>query len=487
MKIEGSKLRELLDKSQLGKHLALTLLGIIVLVLGLCLPSTEWSAPANAMRLSPSIFNSQFEPTPRLLWHSVDISRNPNRVDVGFTFSVISQKKLKGKASLLRTSTQENRNLQLVLDLQDGLILKLPTLLDNSWRLREVLVKAGWEQNDPAKIVFAFDETRSFFSVKLNGHPVNLERDLKGEVITPGTILPWFDFLELGTVAATLPVKITEIGVAVGPIPFHINLQYLKLLLLALSFLFLYPAINLFLHSQKFRIYKDKFQCLYTKVDAMILAICLLFTLFIPGEFTHKTEKDISKSSQLQLNKNFELIIEYELISKPILKYAFVLSLGKEFNSGIGLTFDQYGSQFLVLGSKLATGLPLGNYQLIPMNNSELGSHEIVLSYSSATSQNVTIEVTYDGNKIVLIDAVTGVPPIAQNLDLDVLSPIQISPLNEFGASSKVDSLRVRLPVKTLLLSPLFRSAIIIALFIILPVLTSRRRGRKTAGVRSND
>jgi hypothetical protein len=219
----------------------------------------------------------------------------------------------------------------------------------------------------------------------------------------------------------------------------------------------------------------------------MILAICLLFTLFIPGEFTHKTEKDISKSSQLQLNKNFELIIEYELISKPILKYAFVLSLGKEFNSGIGLTFDQYGSQFLVLGSKLATGLPLGNYQLIPMNNSELGSHEIVLSYSSATSQNVTIEVTYDGNKIVLIDAVTGVPPIAQNLDLDVLSPIQISPLNEFGASSKVDSLRVRLPVKTLLLSPLFRSAIIIALFIILPVLTSRRRGRKTAGVRSND
>ena len=482
-------MRELLNRSQSGRYLALAVLGIIVLVLGLSLPSSEWSAPANATRLSPVIFNSQFEQTPRLLWHSGDISRNPDRVDVGFTFSVISQKKLKGRVNLLRTSTQENRNLQLILNQQGELIVKFPTLVDNSWRLREVLVQAAWALNNPARIDFAFDDTRSFFSIKLNGYLVSLERDIKGEVITPGTILPWFDFLELGTVASILPVKITEIGVAVGPIPFHINLQYLKLLLLVLFFLFLCPVINLFLHSQKFRNYKHKFQCLYTRVDAMILAICLMFALFMPGEFTHKhkTEKDISKSSQLKLNKKFELIIKYELISKPITKYAFVFSLGKEFNSGIGLTFDQYGSQFLVLGSKISTGLPLGNYQLIPMNNSEIGSHEIVLSYSSATYQNVTIEVTYDGNKIDLIDAVTGVPPITQNLDLDVLSPVRISPLNEFGAISKVDLLRIRLPVKTSLLSPLFRSVIIIALFIILPVLTGRRRGRKTVRVSSND
>lgn len=480
-------MRELLNKSQIGKYLALTVLGIIILVLGLSLPSREWSAPANAMRISPTTFNSQFEPTPRLLWHSDDISRNPNRVDVGFTVSVISQKKLKGKASLLRTSTQENRNLQLMLDLQDRLILRLPTLVDNSWRLREVLVKTEWEQNDPARIVFAFDETRSFFSVKLNGRPINLERDLKGEAITPGTILPWFDFLEVGSVAATLSVKITEIGIAIGSIPFHLNLQYLKLFLLVLSLLFFTPVVNQVLQLQKLIIYKVKIRHLYTRVNVVILAVCVIVALFTPTKFIYKTEEDIARSSSMSANKGFELIIKYELISKPVSNYALVLSIGREFNSGIALSFDQYGSQFLVLGSKVRTGLPLGNYQLIPMNNSELGSHEIVFSYSDVSTEDMTIEVNHDGNKIALIDAVTNAPPIVEDLNLEFLSPIQVSPSNEFGAVSKVQSLKVRIPAEISLLGPLYRSGLVVALFVGLPLLDSRRSRRKSVGVRSND
>ena len=478
---------ELLNKSQSGKHLALAVLGTIVLVLGLSLPVTEWSAPANALRLSPAIFNSQFEPTPRLLWHSDDISRNPNRVDVGFTVSVISHKKLKEEASLLRTSTQENRNLQLMLDLQDRLILKLPTLVDNSWRLREVLVKVDMEQNDPARIVFAFDETRSFFSVKFNGRPVNLERDLKGEVIAPGTILPWFDFLEVGSVAATLSVKITEIGIAIGSIPFHLNLQYLKLFLLVLALLFFTPVVNKVLHSQKLRISSVKIRRLYTRVNVVILGVCVIVALFTPTKFVFTTEEGVSRSSTISANKGFELIIKYELISKPASSYALVLSIGREFNSGIALSFDQYGSQFLVLGSNVATGLPLGNYQLIPMNNSELGSHEIVFSYSGVSNENVRIEVNYDGNEVGLIDAVTNAPPIAQDLNLESLSPVEVSPSNEFGAVSKVQSLRVRVPAEVSLLGPFYRSGLVVALFAGLPFLSSRQSKRKTVGLRSDD
>ncbi len=476
-----------MSKSQLGKQVALAFVGLIFLILGVSLPSSEWSAPANAMRLSPSIFNSEFEITPRMIWRSGDVTRNPNRVDVGFTISAISQKKLKGKVSLLRTSTQENRNLQLVLNQRGELILRLPTLFDNSWRPRDVLVEAAWGQNNPTRIDIAFDDTRLFFSIKLNGHLVNLERDLEGKVISPGTIVPWFDFLELGTFASSLPVKITDIGLAIGPIPFQLNLQHLKLFLLVLSLLFFYPVINLFLYSQRVRTYRDELQSLYTRVDAVLLSICVLATLIVPTGIPQITEEMISETSHIETNEKFEVIIKYELISKPISKFAFVTLLGKEHSTGLGLSFDQFGSQFVVLGSKTPTGKPLGDYQLIPMNNSEMGSHEIHLTYSGTKSENATLDIFFDGTKVGLIDAVTNAPPLVQNLDLVSLTPIQISPSNDFGASSEVDSIHIRHHGEISLLGPLARSAVIVALSVSLTVLKSHRRRRKAHRQMPND
>ena len=472
------------------KCCGLTFVGMILLILSLGIPGNEWSAPANATRLNPAIFNSEFETRPRVIWNSGDISRNPDRVDVSFTLAIDSAKPLNRKVTLLSTSNQENRNLRLLVNQQGNMVLQLPMLVNNSWSLGEVLVKVGLTGINPILINISFDGTRSFFSVKLDGYPVNIARTITGEAVPLESIVPWFDFLELGTTAALLPVKITEIGVAVGPIPFHVNLQFFKLFLLVFSLLFFYPMANLLLHSQKLRIYGLKLYALYTKSNIVFIAACVLAALLLPKELANTTEERISKTSlisQVIKNEKFTFVIEYEIISKPISKFAFVMSLGKEHNSGIGLTLDQYGSQFLVLGSRIPTGMPLGNYQLIPMSNSEMGLHQIIFSYSGVTPEETTLEIIFDRKKIDLIDAVTGAPSVVGNLDLDSLSPVQLSPQNKFGASSKVNSLRLRYSAPISLLGPINRSVVMLGLLISLAVFNARRRRHGTVTPGSND
>ena len=476
--------------TQLSRYLAIALLGVVLLILGVTLPNNQWSAPSNATRLNPLPFNSEFEAVPRVVWNSADIRRNPNRVDFGFNLVVTSDKKLKEETSLLSTSIQNNRNLQLYLDQRGTVVLRIPTLVNNTWKPVEVLVKENLRKNELMRIDVSFDDTRSFFSVKLNGEFLKIEKTLTGEIISEDSAAPLFDFIELGTPAAKLSVKITAIGVAIGPIPFQLDIQYLKLFLLVLSLLFFYPIINLILYTKRFRSYMDKIQLLYTRDNVLVIVVCVLIALFLPGKLSRTIEKEIIQNfriSEVSESREFQLVIKYQTIAKPISKYATIMSLGQEFYSGMALTFDQYGSQFLVLGSKVPTGSPLQNYQLLPMNNSDLGLHQIAISYRGTTFEDAELEVVFDNTEIDLRDAVTGTPLNIQNLDFDRLSPVLLSPQNEFGASSKVDSLRVRLSAPISLPGPLSRSVVIFVLILSLAVFNARRRRHGTLPSGSND
>jgi len=476
--------------TQLSRYLAIASLGVVMLILGVTIPNNQWSAPSNATRLNPLPFNSEFEAVPRVVWNSVDIRRNPNRVDFGFNLVVTSDNKLKEKASLLSTSIQNNRNLQLYLDQRGTVILRIPTLVNNTWKPVEVLVKEDLRKNELMRIDISFDDTRSFFLVKLNGEFLKIEKTLTGEIISKDSAAPLFDFIELGTPAVKLSVKITEIGVAIGPIPFQLDLQYLKLFLLVLSLLFFYPIINLIIYTKRFRNYIERIQLLYSRENIVVVIVCVLVAIFVPGELTRTTEKEITENfriSEISESREFQMVIEYQTIAKPISKYATVMSLGQEFYSGIALTFDQYGSQFLVFGSRVPTGSPLQNHQLLPMNNSDLGLHQIVISYQRTTFKNAEIKVIFDDSKVDLKDAVTETPLNIQNLDFESLAPVQLSPQNEFGASSKVNSLRLIIPAPISLLGPVYRSVAILVLLISLAVFNARRRSRGPVTPGSND
>jgi hypothetical protein len=482
---EDRKLLRFFRMTQLSRYLVIALLGAVLLILGVMIPNNQWSAPSNATRLNPLPFDSEFEAVPRVVWNSADIRRNPNRVDFGFNLVVTSDKRLKEKASLLSTSIQNNRNLQLYLDQRGTVVLRIPTLVNNTWKPVEVLVKEDLRKNELMRIDVSFDDTRSFFSVKLNGEFLKIEKTLTGEIISEDSTAPLFDFIKLGTPAAKLGLKITEIGVAIGPIPFQLDLQYLKLFLLVLSLLFFYPIINLILHSKRLRNYIDRIQLLYTRENVVVIIVCVLLALFIPGELKRTIEQEItqkSRISEISESKEFQMVIEYQTITKPISNYATVISLGQEFYSGIALTFDQYGSQFLVFGSRVPIGSPLQKHQLLPMNNSDLGLHQIVISYKQKT-----LEVVFDNTKVDLKDAVTGTPLNIQNLDFESLAPIQLFPQNEFGASSKVESLRLKLPAPISLLGPVFRSVVILGILIGLAIFNAYRRSRGTVTPRSND
>jgi len=259
---------------------------------------------------------------------------------------------------------------------------------------------------------------------------------------------------------------------------------------LVLSLLFFYPIINLILYSRRFRNYINRIQLLYTRENVVVIILCVLIALFVPGEITRTTEKEItqnSRISEINESREFQIVIEYQTIAKPISNYATVMSLGQEFYSGIALAFDQYGSQFLVFGSRVQIDSPLQKHQLLPMNNSDLGSHQITISYKRTTFDDDELEVVFDNTKVDLKDAVAGAPLDTQNLDFDSLAPVQLSPQNEFGASSKVDSLRLKLPAPISLLGPVYRSVALLGLLISLAVFNARRRSRGPVTTGSND